>query len=402
MDHGGHGLKPLRSETDYEAALAEIDRLIVLDPPPGSADGDQLDALVALVRAYEAHRFKFDLPTPVEAIRFRLDQLGLTQKDLTPFIGSRGRVSEVLSGKRSLTLHMMRQLHVGLGVPASVLLSAQPDTSRSVRTLEHEYPVRELVRREWLPRVTSDALQVALHDFLAPLERISGGAVYLRTAAHVRSRKALDRGAVNAWLARVAGNALTLSLPPFDPRSLNHQMLAGLSHLSVFEDGPRLAQQYLAKHGIALVAVDHLPKTYLDGAAFMLDKRRPVIGITLRFDRVDNFWFTLAHECAHLLLHVLKDPTLVFIDDLESHEADDAIERDADALAAETLVPDQHWRSSAVSRTPTPAYARQLARELGIHPAIVAGRVRRTRGNYQVLGSLLGHGTVRDQLRTGT
>ncbi len=115
-------IRPIRTEADYKVTLKEIARLMECDPEIGSPDGDRLDVLATLVQAYEAKHFPIDLPDPIEAIKFRMDQAGLTPKDLEPMIGKRNRVYEVLNRKRSLTLPMIWKLHTGLGIPAENLI----------------------------------------------------------------------------------------------------------------------------------------------------------------------------------------------------------------------------------------------------------------------------------------
>lgn len=113
-------IKPIRSDIDYGRALREIDRL--WGAKVGTSDGDLLDVLATLVEAYEQRHFPIDLPDPIEAIRFRLDQQGLTAQALVGVIGSRSRVYEVLHGKRPLSLEMIRRLHEQLEIPAEVLI----------------------------------------------------------------------------------------------------------------------------------------------------------------------------------------------------------------------------------------------------------------------------------------
>ncbi len=112
-------LKPIRSEVDYEAALAEVERL--WGAKGGTPDGDRLDVLVALIDAYEAEHYPTDPPDPIEAIKFCMEQ-GLTRKDLEPIIGTRTRVAEVLNRKRGLSIDMIRRLHKRLGISADVLI----------------------------------------------------------------------------------------------------------------------------------------------------------------------------------------------------------------------------------------------------------------------------------------
>ncbi len=113
-------LRPIRSEADYEAALEEAERL--WGASSGTPEGDRLDVLATLIEVYEAKHYPMDPPDPVEAIRFRMEQLGLTRKDLEPMIGPRNRVADVLNRKRGLSIDMIRQLHEHLGISAEVLI----------------------------------------------------------------------------------------------------------------------------------------------------------------------------------------------------------------------------------------------------------------------------------------
>ena len=113
-------IKPIRTERDYRAALAEIDRL--MDAEPETPEGDRLDVLATLVEAWEEKHFPIEEPDPIEAIQHRMEALGMSRKDLEPMIGGRNRVSEVLSRKRPLTIHMIRRLSERMHIPAGVLI----------------------------------------------------------------------------------------------------------------------------------------------------------------------------------------------------------------------------------------------------------------------------------------
>jgi HTH-type transcriptional regulator / antitoxin HigA len=113
-------VKPIRSDADYGAALAEVERL--WGAKAGTPRGDRLDVLATLIDAYEAERFPFDPPDPIEAIKFRMEQQGLTRRDLEDLIGTRTRIAEVLNRKRALSIGMIRRLHARLGIPADVLI----------------------------------------------------------------------------------------------------------------------------------------------------------------------------------------------------------------------------------------------------------------------------------------
>jgi len=113
-------LKPIRTQADYKAALKTITSL--LDAPEGSKEAGMLEVLSVLVEAYEEEHHPVDPPDPIEAIKFRMEQMGLSRRDLEPYLGSRARISEVLNRKRPLSVEMIRRLHAGLGIPAETLI----------------------------------------------------------------------------------------------------------------------------------------------------------------------------------------------------------------------------------------------------------------------------------------
>jgi HTH-type transcriptional regulator/antitoxin HigA len=122
-------IKPIKTERDYQRALAEIDKL--MDARPNTPEGDRLDVLATLVAAWEERHYPIEPPDAVAAIRFAMEQRGLSRRDLEPFIGSRARVAEVLNRRRSLTLPMIRRLHAGLGIPAEVLICGHSSSRAS-------------------------------------------------------------------------------------------------------------------------------------------------------------------------------------------------------------------------------------------------------------------------------
>ncbi|WP_028222037.1 helix-turn-helix domain-containing protein [Paraburkholderia oxyphila] len=115
---------PVRTEDDYKAALAVVAALVDVDPEPGTEDGDRLEIISLLIEHYEAEHFPLAAPTPVEAIKFRMEQAGLTVPDMEPYIGKPNRVYEILAGRRELSLAMIRRLHEGLRIPAEILIGS--------------------------------------------------------------------------------------------------------------------------------------------------------------------------------------------------------------------------------------------------------------------------------------
>jgi HTH-type transcriptional regulator/antitoxin HigA len=172
-----------------------------------------------------------------------------------------------------------------------------------------------------------------------------------------------------------------------------------LRGLSRFDVGPRLAQRFLEDRGIVLDIVPHLSHTRLDGAAMIREDGTPIIAMTVRHDRVDNFWFTLFHELVHVLRHLrtTSDGTTqdAFLDDLDVEAGQSKVEGEADALAREMLVPEEAWKASACRFVAVPVAVKDLAREVGVADAVVAGRVRWEKRNFRLLSSMLGSGTVR-------
>lgn len=395
--------KVIKTRSQYDEAMEEVSALVKLDPQPGTVEAEQLDLLSLLVEDYEARVAPAKKPTPLEAIRFRMDQLGLSQKDLVPFIGSRSKVSEILAGKRPLTLAMIRALHRGLGIPATVLLVEQDANALDDVDLDWaRFPVREMARRGWVEQrdaASRDNAEGLLRAFFAPLGSPGTVAALCRREQSVRSSRGMDRYALLAWTARVLIRATSIGgLPPYEPGSVTPTMLRDLAQLSWSEQGPLLAREFLSRQGIPLIVEPHLQRTHLDGAAMLLEDGRPVVGLTIRHDRLDNFWFSLLHELTHIARHLDVPNSVgprVFVDDLESPAGGDSREAEADSLAGEALIPEAEWEASAASRLYSPEAARRLASKLRVHPAIVAGRMRRQANNYRILSNLVGQGSVR-------
>lgn len=391
--------KVIKDQESYELALAEISNLMDSDPQPSTPDADRLELLTLLVQDYETKNFPIRIPNPIEAIRFRMEQQNLSQRDLVPYIGSRSKVSEVLSGKRPLSLSMIRALHTKLSIPAKVLLQERDLAAAEESGIEWDrFPIKDMISRGWIKATLSEAKdkkEELLRRFFAPLgSPVEVAAMYKRTDSF-RSARSMDKYALTAWTARVM--KLAMSDPPSVEYKLNIitlDFMRDVARLSWSESGPRLAQEFLKKHGISLVIEPHLPHTHLDGAAIMVMAHRPIIGLSLRHDRIDNFWFCLMHELSHIALHYGQGITH-FYDDLDIKHSDDPREREADDFAGEALIPKAEWKSSPASVLPSPEAVQDLADQLRIHPAIIAGRIRHENKSYQVLNQLVGHGQVR-------
>jgi HTH-type transcriptional regulator / antitoxin HigA len=401
-------IRAIRTEADHKAALARIDAL--MDAEPGTPEGEELDVLVDLVELYEARHIPMGYPSAVGAIRFRMEQAGLTPRDLIPYIGSRSKVSEVLAGKRPLTMQMARALHANLGIPADVLLQ-QPgaELPTAMDGLDWQrFPLAEMAKRGWIENRRN--LKDHAEEIMRDLIRRAGGEHAVRVTLypkndHARANAKTDPYALQAWCWVVLARANTTKLPAdYKPGAVDRAFLRKVAKLSWAVDGPRLAAEFLAGHGIHLVGLEHLPRTHLDGAVLQLADGIPVIGLTLRSDRLDNFWFCLLHELAHIGRH-LDGRQEAFIDDLSLREVEgvrrDPKEDEADEWAEEALIPAEPWRASRVREHPSPLAVTELAQRLEIHPAIVAGRVRHETRNFRLLSQFVGAGLVRQQLCRG-
>jgi len=390
--------KLIKTESDYKAALERIEA--IFDARPGTPEGDELELLVTLVEMYEAKAFPIDMPDPLSAIRFRMDQQGLKPVDLVPYIGSRPRVSEVLSGKRPLSLSMIRKLTTGLGIPAEVLLK-EPQAelpSEDTLSIARNFPIAEMLKRGWFGSFDGTAadarnqLEDLLVDFAGPLGRDAMLACLNRQ--QVRQGSKQDAHALSAWRIRVATVALQESLPNYKPGTVTEDFLSELARLSYLSQGPCLAKEFLAKSGIHLVCERHLPKTHLDGAAIKLPTGAPVVALSLRYDRLDNFWFTLFHELAHVALHLDQDNIEAFFDDL-TQSASDKFEKEADAFATNALIPKSEWKKARLTHESSPVAVAAFAERLRISPAIPAGRLRYESGDYTKFKQLVGQRKVR-------
>ncbi len=391
-------VQPIRTEADFDAAVARISRL--MGAAPGTPESEELEVLGNLVQNYERQHRNMEYPDPVAAIEFRMDQAGLTPRDLVPFLGNSDKVSEVLSGKRQITMAMARALHRHLGIPADVLLQ-EPELA--LDTLDPtRFPLRTMVRRGWIPNCPHlmDHAEELLADLMDRAGCLQAGPVPLyRRNDHNRINAKTDDCALRAWCWQVLATA-NAHLPAATYRSgtVTPGWLRRVAQLSPWADGPLRAKEFLAEHGIALEVVPHLPRTHLDGAALRLRDDRPVVGLTIRYDRIDNFWFCLLHELAHVGLHWNSLEEMALIDDHSLRRmggSQDPRESEADAWAEEALVPMQEWNGSAVRAQPSGMAVIDLANRIGVHPAIVAGRVRYERNNYRLLSQFVGSGQVR-------
>lgn len=214
----------------------------------------------------------------------------------------------------------------------------------------------------------------------------------LRTGINVKDHS--EDWVLLSWKAQVTRRAeRIIEKESLSYRPLDLSWLKQLVVLSSDADGPLQAQELLKQHGIVLIIERNIPGMEVDGAAFLVE-RIPVIGMTLRRDALDNFWFTLMHEVAHVILHYRTGLASGFFDDVEHVEVDE-FEQEANRFASDLLVPGDLWARSPARIAKTSAPIENLAKQLAIAPAIIYGRIRFERKNYTIFSDKIGRSTVR-------
>ncbi len=387
-------IKVLKTDSDHAKAVGRLISLMDLDPKMGTKDADELELLALVIEKYEEKSFPIESPDPIEAIRFRMEQEGLTQKDLVPFIGSLSKVSEVLNRKRKLSLNMIKNLSTKLGISADILISSPTEDIPKDNIDWQKFPLSEMRKRGFFntDESLSEIKEYAQERVFVFLDSIPGGInlqpILLKTAAHIRSNnKEVNPYTLWIWQARVLQLAAQESLcTSYKKGTVTELFMKNLSRLSWSDTGPVIAKEYLNKHGIHLVFEPHFKQTYLDGAVCFNANGNPVIALTLRYDRLDNFWFSLMHELAHIALHFDGNETW-FLDDLDDSASDqDKKENDADKWATNSLISTSDWETdyfTSISRV------LEFAKDKEIHPSIVIGRLRRKKGDYTLFAKSL-------------
>ncbi len=393
-------MKPciIKTEDQYEQALARIETLMLSDPGEDTDEGRELELLAVLIENYEDEVYPMDLPSPIEAIKFRMEQENLKQKDLTPYIGSISKVSEVLNGKRSLSLTMIRKLHAGLGISAEVLLGTETSELPKLVYEASAFPFAEMFKRSYIRH--SGSLTEAkgyAEELLTDFFSIFGGKtpkpVYCRSG-----NKDVCQNSLLAWQAQALYEVKNEELPSFKPESIDIDFATTIAKLSYTENGVDTAIDFLNKKGIHVTFLKHLTGTKLDGGCFMTPSGNPVIGITLRYDRIDNFWFTLLHELGHAHLHLSNNTECSFFDSEENQrKSTDQREIEANSFASNALIPETLWEkhSGDLLIRPSVIKVERFAEQLNIHSSIVAGRIRFEKGKFNLLPKIEGKGSLR-------
>ncbi|MFD1355726.1 XRE family transcriptional regulator [Methylorubrum suomiense] len=408
-------------------AVAEFDRLLssekTFEPikaglPPQVVNAlyksysRQRQDLVSLINAYETakqgdykdlqKRAGRDPGLSLIVARIARD---LTQKDLARKLGLKEQQIQRYEADRyrSISLGNFQRVAAVLGLQWQLDLSSWIlsgwNVAESISAVDVKKILKHAREHQWLDDTLKNSSDeesfTYLHRDVTDHILKFGTPTLLRTGLNTESRT--DDLLLVAWKSRVARIASRI----ISDKTVKYCMgdatwLIDLVHLSNLPDGPIQAREMLLTKGIVLVAERQIPGMRVDGAAFLVDGI-PVIGLTLRRDTIDNFWFTLLHEVGHALLHYRSGLNVGFFDDVERPSLEE-VELEANEFASNLLIPEEKWKRSPARISKSTGPIEKFAREMNINSAIVFGRIQKERNNYTIFSDLLGKGTVRNQL----
>lgn len=329
----------------------------------------------------------------------------LTQKDLARKLGLKEQQIQRYEADRyrSISLGNFQRVAAVLGLQWQLDLShwfsSGWNVAESISAVDVKKILKHAREHQWLDAIPTNLSDeesfTYLHRDVTDHILKYGTPTLLRTGLTTEDRT--DDLLLIAWKARVARVASKI----IKSHAIQYCMddatwLLDLVRLSKLRDGPTQARELLLSKGIILVVERQIPGMRVDGAAFLVDGI-PVIGLTLRRDTIDNFWFTLLHEVGHALLHYRSGLSAGFFDDVERASLE-AVEFEANEFASNMLIPEEKWKRSPARISKSVGPIEKFAQELSINPAIVFGRIQKERGNYTIFSDMLGKGTVRSQL----
>ncbi len=321
------------------------------------------------------------------------------QKDLARKLGLQEQAIQRWESERYRNINLANYMKVARAL--SLDISAQfvsPNIAKwlppfDLTHAEAQKVLKHAREHEWLDEPDSDENSIKrLIRYVSEHVGRYGTPSLLRTGINVKNHS--EDWVLLSWKAQVTRRAeRVIDSDRLTYRPLDLGWLKELATLSRIPNGPIQAQELLKQHGIVLIVERNIPGMEVDGAAFLVESI-PVIGLTLRRDAVDNFWFTLLHEVAHVVLHYRTGLASGFFDDVEHVEVDE-FEDEANKFASNLLMPDELWSRSPARIAKSSPPIENLAKQLNIAPAIVYGRIRFERKNYTIFSDKIGRGTVR-------
>ncbi len=340
-----------------------------------------------------------DVPHPGYFLREELDARGWSQRDLAYILGiPEQAVNMIVAGKRGISPEMAKSLGVAFEVHPDLFANLQraydmsrardpdPGVKRRAR-LQSVYPVREMIRRGWIQDTDAALLEAQIVRFFEV-----NGTDEIPHLAHAAKKTHYDEIAPTqvAWLFRVKQIARGLSVTKYSEKALR-DALPRLHNLRIEPEEARHVPRILAECGVRFVLVETLPNAKIDGVCFWLDKQSPVIGMSTRYDRIDNFWFVLGHEIEHVLRRHGQKQEMIDAE-LEGERAGEGPsvpeeERVANAAGADFCVPKIEMDSFYVRKNPFFSERDVLgfARRLQLHPGLVVGQIQKRTERWDFL-----------------
>jgi HTH-type transcriptional regulator/antitoxin HigA len=385
-----------RTGKDIDSQLFDVQK---------NAIKSQLDELMDALKEYEDLKAGKIVVTEVNSLKELPGALikarianGLTQAQLAEKVGLKMQQIQRYEAELYETASIKTLTKIAEALEVRLSAEIQIKQVEAPETLDlKNYPFKQMFQRKWFGNF-SGSYNEAVIDSRNLLENFFekagfGKFQYGFTKMSIRSNSPVNMFALKAWYARIIAKAEAQTITGvYTKNTINEAWLKKLAELSTSPEGPVIAAKYLKSSGIKFIVEPHLEGTFLDGAALIWGSDVPIIAITTRHDRLDNFWFVLFHELAHVQLHLSHDLTVIF-DDLDAKI--EGIEKEADAFALNALIPDEVWRKSLVRFSPSKETILNQAKILHIHPALVAGRIRRETGQYFLYSDLVGQGEVR-------
>lgn len=333
---------------------------------------------------------------PGRYIKEEMEERGWSQRDLAFILGvSEQAINPILNGKRGISPEMAKALGEAFDVPAEFFANLQqaydlaqartPDASVAVRrTMQSVYPIREMIKRGWIEQTDANMLQIQLTRFFGE-EKLDEVPHF----AHAAKKTPGDiLPAQTAWLYRVRQIARSISVPVYSEKALRSAITNDFPSLLYAPDEVRQVPRILTECGVKLIFVEKLSNSKIDGVCFWLDGV-PVIGMSLQYDRIDNFWFVLRHECEHVLNQHGKEKPMGMVDlDLDAVTVSiPEEERVANDAASDFCAPSE--RLDAWLKRKQPYYYERdvlaFSRTVQRHPGIVIGQIRKKLNRYDYL-----------------
>jgi HTH-type transcriptional regulator / antitoxin HigA len=348
--------------------------------------------------------FEYEVPPPGYFIQMELDARGWMQRDLAFILGiEETALSRIINGKTGVSLEMSKALGTAFNIDADFFANLQktydlahtpdPDPAIARRALlQSKYPVREMIKRGWLKNMEVSLLEIHLKRFLRAND--DNDVLRIRHAAKKTNAGEPVTESQLAWLYRVVQLAEALDCKAYNERALS-DAVPKLRRLMARPEDTQQVPQILAACGLRFVIVEGLTGAKIDGVCIWLSPDTPIVAVSFRYDRNDNFWFVLWHELAHVLNRHGQDESAWIVDvELEGDRASDSAtnskqEREANRKAADWCIP-THEMTQFVSRRTffSERDVVAFAKRMHVHPGIVVGQIHNRTGRYELLRRL--------------